>query len=382
MDFKLTEQQEKLREQVGDFARGVLNKRAFVTDSPQYFTREDWKLCGKAGILAMPITQEYGGQGFDSLTTAVGLEALGYSCDDAGLPFAIAAQMLSCLIPIARFGSNDQREQYLPSLCAGDQIIANSITEATSGSDVYNMDSRAVKEADFYTLNGEKTLITNAPLSNMSLVYMATNPQKGYFGGISAFLVGNDTKGVNSKTVLEKIGLESVQMGQQSFKNVEIHERNRLGKEGAGGAIFQVSMDWERACLGAVHVGLMQKILEKTIAYVKARKVGGKYISQNQVVSHKIADMALRVHSSRLMLYEAAWSLDNKKSPGLSASFGKLYISEALQQICRDAFSLMGGQAYLKGSFIEKYFRDSLSATIYSGTSDIQRNIISSYLRI
>ena len=192
----------------------------------------------------------------------------------------------------------------------------------------------------------------------------------------------NNTRGVDSKTILEKIGLESVQMGQQSFKNVEIPERNRLGKEGAGGAIFQVSMDWERACLGAVHVGLMQKILEKTIEYVKTRKVGGKYISENQVVSHKIADMALKVHSSRLMLYEAAWSMDNKKSPGLSASFGKLYISESLQQICREAFSLMGGQAYLKGSFIEKYLRDSLSATIYSGTSDIQRNIISSYLRI
>lgn len=382
MDFKYTPEQEQLRTEIHDFSTRVLNNRTFVNNSPRYFTREDWELCGEAGILGLPVEKKFGGGGYDTVTTAIGLESLGYACDDAGLPFAIAAQMLSCMVPLAKFGSLEQKEKYLPEVCRGRLIVANSITEENTGSDVYRMESRARADGDIYILTGSKTLITNAPLADLSLVYMATNPKKGYFGGISAFLVDNSTEGVESDKILEKIGLESVMMGRQYFEEVKISKDQLLGNEGAGGPIFQVSMDWERACLGAIHVGLMQKIVEKTIEYSKKRKVGGIYISKNQAVAHKIAEMHLRLHSSRLMLYEAAWSLDHKKSPGISASMGKLYISEALQKTCWDAFSLMGGQAYLKGSFIEKYLRDSLSATIYSGTSDIQRNIISSYLGI
>jgi alkylation response protein AidB-like acyl-CoA dehydrogenase len=352
----------------------------FVREGNLAFSKADWKCCGELGLHGLPIPKEYGGSGFDALTTVVGLESLGYSCNDAGLPFAIAAQMLSCLVPIHKFGNQQQKSDYLPDLCAGTTLMANSITEKNSGSDVYSMESEAVLSDGNYLLNGEKTMITNAPIADKSLVYMATNKSKGYFGGITAFLVNHEKEGVYSEEVLEKIGMESVQMGSQRFSKVKVGPEDVLGKEGAGGPIFSESMNWERACLGAVHVGLMSKINEVSAEYARKRKAGNKYISNYQAVSHKIADMNVRLQSCKLMVYKAAWDLDHEKNPGKSASMAKLYVSTALQKTCLEAFSIMGGSAYLKGSFIESYLRAALSATIYSGTSDVQRNIISSYI--
>ena len=379
MNFNLTNEQRDLRDEIQQIVDNKINDLAFVKEDNRPFSKSDWKICGELGIHGLPVSKEYGGRGFDAVTTVVGLEALGYSCNDSGLPFAIAAQMLSCLVPIQKFGNEDQKSKYLPGLCAGTTLIANSITEKNSGSDVYSMESEAVMSDGSYLLNGEKTMISNAPIADMSLVYMATNKRKGYFGGITAFLVDHKIEGVHSEEVLEKIGLESVQMGRQRFDRVKIDPTDRLGTEGSGGPIFSESMNWERACLGAVHVGLMSKITEASINFAKKRKVGGNYISNYHAISHKIADMNVRLQSCRLMVYKAAWDLDHEKNPGKSASMTKLYVSTALQKTCLEAFSIMGGSAYLKGSFIESYLRAALSATIYSGTSDIQRNIISRY---
>ncbi|TVQ43172.1 MAG: acyl-CoA dehydrogenase [Saprospirales bacterium] len=383
MDFNISKEQEKIISEIKVFSNEVINKLDYQIAGLSPFSKEDWRRCGEIKLHGLPIPEEFGGRGLDAVSTALALEELGYSCIDAGLPFAIAAQMLSCLVPIWKFGNNEQKEELLPHLCRGEKLLANSITEKDSGSDVYNMAGRAEKIDDnIFQLNAEKTMITNAPIADGSLLYLATQAEKGYFGGISAFIVDHNLSGAESEEVIEKIGLESVQMGKQQFKNVRIDKNKILGQEGSGGPIFALSMDWERACLGAVHVGLMRKILEFCINFVKKRKVGNTYISKHQAVSHKIANMKVSLHISRLALYQAAWSLDNQSRPGLSASISKLYISESLEQVCRDAFHIMGGAAYLKGSFIETYLRDSLSATIYSGTSDIQRNIIAKNLGI
>nr|MBS0037064.1 acyl-CoA/acyl-ACP dehydrogenase [Saprospiraceae bacterium] len=381
MNFDYTDQQQELIREIADFTQNKINLLDFI-ESEIPFNRSEWKVCGEIALHALPIPKEYGGRGLDAITTAVGLEELGYRCKDGGLPFAIAAQMLSCLVPIWKYGSNKQKKELLPPLSKGELLMANSITEADAGSDVYNLSSTAVEKENHYLLNGEKTMITNAPIADLSLVYMATDTQKKYFGGISAFLVNHGQPGVSSTEVLEKMGLESVQMGRQKYENVKINKDEILGKSGSGGPVFQSSMEWERACLSAVHVGMMRKILDFTVNFVKSRRVGDRYIGKYQAIAHKIADMEVATHACRMMLYEAAWKLDHKKRPGLSASRSKLFISEAFQKLCYDAFSIMGGSGYLKGSFIESYLRDSLSATVYSGTSNIQKNIIASYLKI
>jgi alkylation response protein AidB-like acyl-CoA dehydrogenase len=382
MNFSLTEQQQQRIRETEGFVLNSLNPLPFIQEKTGAFSREDWAVCAKGGLHGLSIPEKYGGSGGDALSTVLVLESLGEHCEDAGIPFAIAAQLLSCTIPLLKFGNEQQKEELLPLICQGKKIVANSITEAATGSDVYNMQARAVEQEDHFLVNAEKTYITNAPMADMSLLYAKTNAEKGYFGGVTAFLVDHGLAGVDSSVELQKMGLETVKMGQQSFASVKIPKTHLLGKMGAGGPIFQFSMEWERGCLGAIHVGLMQKVLKETLRFSKERKVGGQYLHKNQVIAHRIADMQLNVHTARMLLYEAAWSLENKKSPGLSTSMAKLYISEALQKVCKEAFQIMGGKAYLKDSFIERYLRDALSATIYSGTSDIQRSIISSFLGI
>lgn len=381
MNFEYTQAQLDLQDEISHFVKHTINKLKFIEEK-RPFNAEEWKEVGKIKIQGLPIPVEFGGRGFDALSSTIALEELSYQCEDGGLPFAIAAQMLSCLIPIWKFGSESQKSELLPKLCDGAYIMANSITELEVGSDIYGMKSTAKQEGDHFIIQAQKAMITNAPVANWSLVYVATDSAKRYFGGISAFLIDHNLSGVNSNQNLKKIGLESVQMGNQNFDNVKVSEKDLLGKMGAGGPIFQYSMEWERACLGAVHLGRMKKILDFSIYFVKNRSVGGNPIGKYQSIAHKIADMKVKIETSRLILYNAASNLDLNKETGLSASIAKLYISEAYRQMCYDAFSIMGGSAYLSGSFIENYLKDSLSSTIYSGTSEIQRNIISRYLKI
>lgn len=381
MNFKYSDEQIDIIREIGDFTTQRINKLDYIQRGDP-FSRIDWEVCGEVLLHGLPIPAEFGGRGLDALSTAMALEELSYRSEDNGLPFAIAAQMLSCIVPVYQAGNDDQKNELLPRLCDGSRIMANSITEESTGSDVYRMASRAEDKGDHFILNAEKTMITNAPLADISLVYVNTAAEKGYFGGTTAFLIDHSTGGVQSDEVLEKIGLESVQMGRQYYRSVRLDSNHILGQKGGGGPLFQLSMEWERACLGAVHVGSMKKILEYIMDFVKKRKVGGQYIGKYQAIAHKVAEMKVNLHTSRLLLYQAAWNLDNGNNPGLTASMAKLKISEAYQKMCRDAFTILGGRAYLKGNFIEKHLRDSLSATVYSGTSEIQKNIIASYLKI
>lgn len=344
------------------------------------FDRGKWKQLGELGVHGWPIPEKYGGSGWDASHICRGLEVLGEYCEDGGLAFAVAAQMLSCTIPIVKYGSSEQKEKLLPGICSGDIIIANSITEPESGSDVYDMDSRAIlDEKGNYHLNGEKIMITSGPIADYHLVYMATDHEKGYFGGITAFLVDNSLDGVNAEVTLSKMGLDTAQMGQQFFNNVCVSEDYILGEVGGGGPIFNKSMEWERGLLGAIHIGTMGRILNQIIKYTKARKVGGQSISKYQSIAHKLSDMKVRYETGKLLLYAASESMDTSDA-GMMSSIAKLQVSESLQASCLDALQIMGGRGYLKDSPFERYVRDALSATIYSGTSEVQRSIIARYL--
>jgi hypothetical protein len=379
MDFELTADQLTLREEIERFARSELNYDLIDRDADSSFSIEAWKKCAALGIQGLPVPAEYGGAGADALTIIVSLEALGYGSRDNGLIFSLGAQMWSCEIPIVRFGTEEQKRRYLPGLCDGSVIGVQCMTEPDTGSDAFNMTTLAVKKGDRYVLNGAKTFITNAPIADVFVVFAATDRPKG-FAGLSAFLVDRDTPGVSVGAPFHKMGLRTSPMSEVIFSDCEIGANRLLGPEGAGAAIFNHSMDWERSCILAGAVGSMQRQLEASIAYAKERRQFGQPIGKFQAVSHRIVDMKLRLETSRLLLYRLGWLKRDGNPAPLDSALVKLHLSESSLASSLDALQIHGGYGYLTESELEREVRDAVAGRIYSGTSDIQRNIVASHL--
>lgn len=380
MDFNLTEEQRLLRENIVRFAREELNEGVRERDRAQQFPRELWLKCGEMGLPGLPVPEAFGGSGLDPLSVAVVLEALGYGCRDGGLVFAIGAHLLACVVPIWKHGTEEQKRRYLPRLCNGAAIAVNGMTEPTTGSDAFAMSTRAVRDGNGFRLNGSKTFSSNGPIADVALIYAATDHAKGYHGGITAFIVDKDTPGFKTGQKFEKLGLRTCPIGELVLEDVFVSENAVLGGVGAGGPIFAESMDWERACLGANHIGTMQRLLEQVLEHARTRQQYGQPIGKYQAVSHRIADMKVRLEASRLLVYRAASRLGRARDAGMHASIAKLFVSESLVQTALDAVQLFGGYGFTADYDVERTLRDSVGSTLYSGTSEIQRNIISRWL--
>ena len=376
MDFAWSDEQLDFRKEVIRFAKAELNYDMIEADHNETFSREGWDQCAKFGIHGLPIPAEYGGGGADTLTTVCGLEALGYGCRDNGLIFSINAHMWSSEIPIWSFGTEEQKKRYLPKLVSGEWVGVHAMTEPMSGSDAYALKTRAERKGDKVILNGSKTFITNATYADMVIVFATLDPAKGP-NGITAFIVEKDTPGFTISRRLHKMGLRTSPMAELSFVDCEVPAANQLGKDGAGPAIFTASMEWERICILASHLGVMQRLLETSVKYVRERKQFGENIGKFPAVSSKIADMEVRLETGRLLLYKAAWMKSQGKHPLREASIAKLYVAEACIQSCMDALQIHGGYGYMTEYQIEREVRDAISGKIYSGTSEIQRMIIS-----
>jgi len=379
MDFELSSEQQQIRQTIIDFATKELNNDVVERDRDQHFPRDLWLKCGELGLQGLPVDVEYGGSGFDPVTTAVALEALGYGSKDAGLNFAICAHLLACVVPLWRFGTDKQKKAYLPALCSGHLIAVNGATEHSGGSDVFSMKSTARKIDANYVINGVKIFSSNGPVADIAMIYAMTNPDKGFFGGLNCFVLEKES-GFSSGQVFEKMGLRTCKIGELLVDDVTVNESKRLGKEGAGGIIFNYSMEWERICIAACHVGTMRRILDETIAYVKERRQGTGHIGQHQAVSHKLADIKIRLEASRLLVYQAASKLDRSRSVGLDASMAKVFVSESLVKAAMDCVQTLGGNGYMVEYEMERILRDSVASTIYSGTSEIQRSIIAKWI--
>jgi alkylation response protein AidB-like acyl-CoA dehydrogenase len=258
-------------------------------------------------------------------------------------------------------------------------IAVNGMTEPDSGSDAFAMATRARPDGDGWVLNGAKTFSSNGPVADLALVYAVTDPEKG-FAGITAFVVEKEADGFRAGQKFEKMGLRSCPIGELVLEDVRVGPDAVLGGEGAGATIFAQSMDWERACLGATHVGTMQRLLEGAVAHARARRSGGQPIGKHQAVSHKIADMKVRLEASRLLVYQAAWRLERTRASAIDASIAKLHVSDALVASAHDAVQILGGYGFLVESGVERTLRDSVASTIYSGTNEMQKNIIARWL--
>lgn len=375
MDLSFSAEQLGLKSSAIEFASKELNRHLREREQVGEFPRDAWRACARFGIQGLPIPEEFGGSGADILTTVLVMEGLGYACRDNGLIFSLNAQMWSIELPLLKFGTPSQQRAYLPGLVSGDLIGVHAMTEADSGSDAFSMRTRAKRQGDRYILNGSKLYITNAPIADVVLVFATLNPGRG-FTGACAFLVEKGTPGFEVSRNLDKMGLRTSPMGEIILTACEVPVENRLGKEGAGLAIFNSSMEWERSCILASAVGAMQRQLETCIHYAQARQQFGQAIGKFQSVSNKIADMYLRLEAARLLIYKVAWLKQQGKSALAEAAAAKVFTSEAWIQSSLDTIQIHGAYGYMKESEIERDLRDSVAGTIYSGTSEIQRMII------
>lgn len=379
MDFSWSPEQLEFKNTIIRFAQKELNDGLPERDKNGSFSLKHWQKCAEQGILGLSFPEEYGGLGVDILTTMLTMEGLGYGCRDNGLIFALNAQMWSVQYPIWVHGSTAQKEKYLLPLISGNLIGAHGMSEPDSGSDAYSLRTRAEKCDGGYRLNGTKIFVTNAPVSDLAIVFATTEPKKKMWG-ITAFVVEKGTPGFSVSGHIEKMGLRTAAMGELVFSDCYIPEENRLGIEGNGAYIFNGSMEWERSCILGSHLGAMEYQLETCIRYASERRQFNQPIGKFQSVANRIAEMKVRLETARLLLYKVAWLKQQGKSAQMEAAMAKLYLSEVFVQSSMDAIRIHGGYGYMNEYGVERDLRDAIGGTLYSGTSDIQRNIIASLL--
>lgn len=371
MNFDFDPDTEEMRDVVRRFAERELGGPGDF-DASDF--RHRWQLAGKQGVVGTTIPQEYGGGGLDAVTAAAIMEALGHGCTDTGFTFSVAAHLFACLMPIAEFGTEEQKRRWLPALCSGERIAAHGITEPEAGSDALGLRTRAERRGDRYVLSGGKCFTTNAPVADVFIVQAATRPGGGFFG-LTAFVVEAGTPGLSVGRRYDKVGLRGSPMADVHFDECAVPVANVLGSEGAGASVFTSSMKWERTCLFATYLGVMRRVLDSTIRYAREREQFGTPIGGFQAVSHRIVDMTLRLESARLMLYRAAAGLAAGSEDDVAPALAKLAVSEAAVRLGLDAIQLRGALGILDGE-AETLLRDALPARIFSGTNEIQKNNI------
>jgi alkylation response protein AidB-like acyl-CoA dehydrogenase len=342
----------------------AMGARLAPQDGSEASLRKAWRDLGTAGIqgLMHPEDEREG----DPISVALALEGLGYGCPDNGLVFALAAQMLSVQAPIAAFGSDPQKNAYLPRFADGSLVGAHAMTERESGSDAFSLNATATRKDDGYVLNGEKVLITSAPLADVFLVFATVDKNDGFLG-ITAFIVGRGMPGLTTIGPTPKIGLRTAQMGEVRLTDCSVPATQRLGPEGAGYRVFNHSMEWERGLIMAQYVGAMQRQLERCVEAVSGE--AGPRSGRRGV----LAAMKVRLELSRQFLYRAAWSIQARRKAEREAAMAKLVISESWAANCQDALGLL---PLSERGRAEQDVVDSMGPLIYSGTSDIQRNLI------
>jgi hypothetical protein len=381
MDFEPTAEQRELTDQIIKFASQELSPGAAERDRQQEFSRALWRKCAEVGLMGLPVEAEFGGSGLDPLTCALCLEAFGYGCADAGLVFSVGAHLLAVVVPVAKHGSEEQKRRYLPGLCDGTLIGVHGMTEPDSGSDAFGgMRTRAMADGDGWVLNGTKTFASNGPVADLALVFALTDPEQGYHGGVTGFLVECGTPGFRVGKPMEKMGLRTSPMSELIFEDCRVGPEAVLGAVGGGPAVFTNAMDWERICLVAPHLGTMRRLLEQAVKYARTRSQFGHAIGKFQAVSHKIADMKVRLEAARLLVLQAASRLEVSRTVALDAAIAKVFASEALVRSAMDTVQILGGYGYAAEYDVERTLRDAVGGTLYSGTSEMQRNIIARWL--
>ena len=377
MDFDYTPEQIQLRRAVREFAAAEIAPHVMEWDEAQIFPLEVIKKLGQLGYLGAIFPEQYGGAGLGYIEYAIIIEEL--SRVDGSVGIIVAAHTSLCSNHIYKAGTEEQKQKYLTKLTSGEAIGCWSLTEPEAGSDAAGTRTTAVRDGDFWMLNGSKTFTTNAHYADIC-VGMAMTDRSAARHGISAFILEKDTPGFRAGKKENKLGLRASATGEVIFNNCRLPQDRMLGKPGEGFVDSLRILDGGRVSIAALSIGMAQGAYDAALKYAKLRKQFGRPISEFQAIQHKLVDMALKIDASRLLTYRAARMIDQGKRVTRESAMAKLFASESAVAIANDAVQIYGGYGFIKDYPVEKFYRDVKLCTIGEGTSEIQRLVIARQL--
>ncbi len=377
MSFKLTEEQLMIQSMVRDLARTEFAPKAMERDKTKEFPAENLKKLGELGLMGMMVPPEYGGSGADTVSYVLALAEVAYACASTAVVMSVHNSIVC--ESILRSGTEDQKKNYLPRLASGEILGAFALTEPNAGSDPSSQTTKAVFEGDSYVLNGTKRFTTTGKNAGLVIVTAKTD-ETARHKGISAFLIEHDTAGLTVGPLEDKMGLRASDTADLIFEDCRIPADNRLGNEGDGFLIAMTGLDGGRIGIAAQSLGVAQAAFDAAVQYAQEREQFGRAISKFQGLRWMIADMATEIEAARLMMFSAAEMKDNGENYTLQASMAKLFASEMVNRITAKAIQIHGGYGFTKEYPVERFYRDARVFTIYEGTSEIQRVVISNLI--
>ncbi len=382
MDFSLDKKHELARTLFREFAENEAKPLAQETDETEVFPRQTVEKMAKAGFLGIPVPKEYGGQGCDPLTYVMCVEELSKVCGTTGV--IVSAHTSLCIDPIMTYGTEEQKQKYVPKLASGEWLGAFALTEPGAGTDAQGAQTRAVKDGDSWILNGSKCFITNGKEANVYIVIAVTqvdvDPKGRKKKKFSAFIVEKGTPGFSFGTKEKKMGIRGSSTYELIFEDCKIPGDALLGPEGKGFPIAMHTLDGGRIGIAAQALGIAEGALDRCIEYTKERKQFGRSIAAQQNTQFKIADMATRIEAAQLLVYKAAKAKETQKVYSVEAAKAKLFAAETAMAVTTEVVQLFGGYGYIREYDVERMMRDAKITEIYEGTSEVQRMVISGAL--
>lgn len=379
MNFTLSKEHALLQTMYRSFAQNEVKPLAQEIDEQERFPVETIEKLGRCGFMGIPFPKEYGGQGADSLAYIMAVEELSKVCGTTGV--IVSAHTSLCCQPIFSFGTEAQKQKYLPKLLKGEHVGAFGLTEPNAGTDAAGQQTKAVRDGDNYILNGSKIFITNAGHADIFIIFAMTDKSQGT-RGISAFIVERTFEGFRVGREEKKMGIRGSSTCELIMENCIVPKENLLGQEGKGFAIAMKTLDGGRIGIAAQALGIGEGAIDETIKYVKERKQFNKRISQFQNTQFRLADMHTRMEAARLLVYSAALKKDSGENYSKDAAMAKLFASEAATEVTQRCVQLFGGYGYTREYPIERMMRDAKITEIYEGTSEVQRMVIASALKV
>ncbi len=377
MNFDLDAEQSDIRDTVRRFTEQEITPHAEEWDETYHFPREVYYQMGELGLMGMTTPEEYGGSALSRFTAALVYEELAKGEMATAVGLSVHNMITGS---IARFGNEEQRRRWVPRLASGELLGAFSLSEAASGTDAASLQCRAESHDGYYIINGTKMWVTNGGEAEIYLLMARTGAGRGA-AGISCFVVEKGTPGFSFGKTERKMGLHSSPTRELIFENCEIPLANRLGEEGQGFKIALSSLDGGRVNIGAIAVGVAQAAFEAATKYAHQREQFGQIISTFQAIQFMLADMAMKIEAARLLVYEAAYKLDEGQSAGMYSSMAKCFATDTAMEVTTNAVQVLGGAGYVRDYPVERYMRDVKVAQIFEGTNQIQRVVIARALR-
>ena len=377
MNFKLNEEQKMLKEMVRHFAENEISPVAKELEQKREFPSTLIKKLAELGLMGMSVPEKYGGSETDSLSVSLVIEEISRVSPSLAVIFSVHSSLFC--YSISKFGTEEQKRKYLPKAAEAKILGAFSLSESEAGSDATALKTSFIKKGDKYILNGIKTWVTSGKNANAFILF-AKHKTASEKRKLSAFIVDKDSPGLKITKVEDKMGLHSSMTSEITLEDCEIPSSNILGNEGQGTKIAFHCLDYSRIGIASQSVGLASRCLEEAIKYSTQRQAFGKNISSFQTIQFKIADMSTQLDASRLLAYRAAYLADQGQPFSKESAMAKLFASEAANKIAYEALQIHGGYGYSKDFLIEQLYRDARALTIYEGTSEIQRIVISRYL--